>query len=172
VEAIREGDRKPTQRAHQKYQSQLIETATPERCVVMLYERLVDDVERADEIFESSDFKPVFDILFHAQSIIRLLRSAMRTDIWPEGANLVALYNWFEQRISQAAMFQDRQALRECIPLIRQLAAAWAEAYDRVASTKDAAAGGERGSPGTAFSGTAGAAAFAETRAQIADFLA
>ena len=142
----------------QKYESQLIATASPEICVVMLYERLVDDLECADAVFDKPDFKPAFDSLIHAQQIIRLLRSSMDTGIWQGGANLISLYNWFEARLSRSAMFQDRGALREVIPLIGELAKAWKQAADRVGSARESDGPREY--------------AFAETRSQIADYFA
>ncbi len=139
-----------------KFESQAVSTASPERCVVMLYERLVDDIECALGIFDAKDFKPVFDLLDNAQQIVRLLRAAMRVDIWPEGANLISLYNWFERRISQAAMFQDRKAAEEVLPMLRQLRDTWQKAADQVLAARE----------------TGELEAFAETRSQIADFLA
>jgi flagellar protein FliS len=139
-----------------KFEAQSISTASPEMCVVMLYERLVDDLECAIEIFDSKDFKPVFDVLMHGQHIVRLLRAAMRVDIWPEGANLISLYNWFEHQISQGSMFQNKKAVEEVIPLIRQLRDTWKMVADKVLEAK------EEGKQ----------EAFSETRIQIADFLA
>ncbi len=148
----------PVVNGKKKYESQLITTASPEICVVMLYERLVDDLECAESIFENSDFKPAFESLVHAQQIIRLLRSSIDTGIWSGGANLISLYNWFETRLSQAAMFQDRLALREVIPLVRELSTAWKQASDLVGSARESDGPREY--------------AFAQTRSQIADYLA
>lgn len=143
------------------YESQHVMTASPEMCVVLLYERLVDDLESAERAFDRgwTDFRPIFDVLFHAQEIVRLLRASMRVDIWPEGANLVSLYNWFERRLASTAMFQEPQGVKDCLPLVRQLLDAWRKAAEK-ATERDPEASWARQS------------AFSESRTRIADFLA
>jgi len=146
--------------AKRRYEVQTIATASPEVNVVMLYNRLVDDINCALAMFDVPDFKPVFDLLIHAQQIIHLLSASLRVDIWPAGANLVALYAWMGKRLSHAAMFQERAAAQECLPIIARLADAWRLAAEKVQmSRSDTSSGYDTGGA-------------PEIRKQIADFLA
>ena len=69
-----------------------VETASPARLLVMLYDRLVLDCRRAVAAQESGDQRGRRIQLLHAQDIVAELQSSLRPDAWDGGQALNGLY--------------------------------------------------------------------------------
>jgi flagellar protein FliS len=110
------------------------------RLLVMLYDRLVLDLEQADNAMTAKDIAVANDKLQHAQSILFELQAALDPKVWDGAENLGQLYIWFNTELANANIKKDPKMVRVCLRLIRQLQQAWHGAYESILA--DQAKGG------------------------------
>jgi flagellar protein FliS len=114
--------------ARTAYLGGMVTTASPARLLVMLYERLVLDVERAAALQEHEDFSAAGQQLMHAQEIVLELQSSLRLDVWDGAKQLSAIYGFLHSELVKANVRRDVTVTRSCLTLVRPLADAWREA--------------------------------------------
>lgn len=105
-----------------------VETASPARLLVMLYDRLALDCRRALAAQESGDHQAAHAQLLHAQEIISLLQSSLRPEIWDGGPALNSLYSHLLVELVRANVDHDAARTAHCLDLVTGLAEAWREA--------------------------------------------
>lgn len=110
-------------------------TVSPERLVVLLYERLERDLADARTAIGEGDAERRHAALVHAQEIVEELSYAVRTDVWEAGKGLVAIYDFVLELLVRANVGPDAVAVDQASRLIGDLTAAWRDAYVSVAST-------------------------------------
>jgi flagellar protein FliS len=110
--------------AQQRYQADAVLSATPERLVTMLYDRLLLDVERAEAAQLSGNWQDASTHLVHAQAIVAELNASL-ADTWDGSASLRALYVHLTTTLIGANIGRDPQRTRECRDLIAPLREAW-----------------------------------------------
>ncbi|MDQ4007464.1 MAG: flagellar export chaperone FliS [Actinomycetota bacterium] len=110
------------------YMNTTVTTANPQRLLVMLYERLLLDVQRALTAQQAEDHAAAHPHLIHAQDIVTELRSTLRVDAWAGGPGLAALYDWLHVQLVQANVKRDTATTADCLPVIESLAEAWRQA--------------------------------------------
>lgn len=120
-------------------------TATPQALLVMLYDRLVLDLERAEAAQALGDVAATHRSLVHAQDIITELSLALDVDGWDGGPGLQALYAWLLTELVEANTTKDGDRIRGCLASVTPLRDAW----------REAAAGTATGAPVPALGGTA-----------------
>lgn len=101
----------------------------PQRLLVMLYDRLVLDLEQAEVAFSQSQIEIINDRLTHAQSIILALHGALDTEKWEAGQRLADLYVWFHDELIQVNVEKDKRRLQKVLLMVRDLKDSWTEAY-------------------------------------------
>ena len=114
-------------RAKQQYLEQQVASASPERLLVLLYDRLLVDVDRAAAAQDSEDWPSAGTHLTHAQWIVSEL-SATLTDEWDGAEQLRGLYAYLTARLITANLDHDRAVTAECRDLIAPLREAWHQA--------------------------------------------
>jgi flagellar secretion chaperone FliS len=100
------------------------------RLLVMLYDRLVLDLEQANAAMEINNHAVTNDKLIHAQAIIMELHAALDHKVWTGASNLASLYLWFNEQLIQANIKKDRTILNACHRMIRELQLTWHKAYE------------------------------------------
>lgn len=120
-----------------RFASTAVSTASPQTLLVMLYGRLVLDLQRAEESQRSSEHGAANRHLQHAQDIVTELALALDTDAWPDGKGLAGLYAWLQTEMVQANITRDPERTSGCRALVEPLADAWRQA---AAGTAPAAA--------------------------------
>lgn len=105
-----------------------VETASPARLLVMLYDRLALDCRRALAAQQVGDHPTAHTQLLHAQDIIALLQSSLRPDVWDGGPALSSLYSHLMVQLVRANVDHDADKTAHCIELVDGLAEAWREA--------------------------------------------
>lgn len=105
-----------------------VETASPARLLVMLYDRLSLDCRRALAAQESGDHLAAHPQLLHAQEIIAMLQSSLRPDVWDGGEALKGLYSYLMVELVRANVDHDAARTAHCLDLVDGLAEAWREA--------------------------------------------
>ena len=114
--------------ARNAYMSSMVSTASPARLLVLLYDRLTLDLERAVEAQDRADNLAASPHLLHAQEIVLELQSSLQVDAWDGAARLSAIYVWLHAEMVRANVRRDLAATRGCLDLVRPLADAEREA--------------------------------------------
>ena len=104
-------------------------TVSPERLLVLLYERLGRDLDDAASAIVDGDAERRHSSLVHAQEIVEELAYAVRPDVWESGDGLLALYDYVLELLVKANINSDRAAVIEAQRIVADLTEAWRQAY-------------------------------------------
>jgi flagellar protein FliS len=111
-----------------RYLGDSVATASPQQVLVMLYDRLTLDLERAQVGVAEGDRPRVNEELQHAQAIVIELLSSLQVDAWEGGPRLAALYNWLLSELVQANLKMDANRIASCRQVVEPLRDAWRQA--------------------------------------------
>ncbi len=111
-----------------RYLGDSVATASPQQVLVMLYDRLTLDLERAQLAISAGDRPRLNDELQHAQAIVVELLSSLQVDMWEGGPRLAALYNWLLNELVQANLKMDANRVASCRQVVEPLRDAWRQA--------------------------------------------
>lgn len=114
-------------KAQQRYREEAILSASPERIVTMLFDRLLLDVDRAIVAQKAEKWLEANDLLQHAQSIITQLTTSL-TDEWDGADELRGLYAYLRAALIRANIGRDVTVSEECRELIAPLRDAFHQA--------------------------------------------
>ncbi|WP_375405184.1 flagellar export chaperone FliS [uncultured Amnibacterium sp.] len=118
--------------ARSLYNRDSVLSASPARLLVMLYDRLLLDLARAETAQLGEDWPIASAQLLHAQEIVSELASSLRPEVWDGGPGLLAVYTYVLTAMAQANIHRDVVKTRECITLLEPLRLAWHEAALKV----------------------------------------
>ena len=118
-----------------RYLGDSVATASPQRILVMLYDRLVLDLERAEIALDTGDRTEATAQIQHAQDIVFELRESLRVDAWEGGPRLAALYSWMITELVQAGVKRDRNRVTACRQIAEPLRDAWRQAAVTLATS-------------------------------------
>ncbi|WP_295011340.1 flagellar export chaperone FliS [uncultured Microbacterium sp.] len=121
------------QRARMQYLEQQVASASPERLVTLLFDRLLVDVDRAIAAQDNGDARAAGDHLLHAQQIVTELNASL-TDAWDGSDDLRALYTYLHGRLVVANVARDVTVTAECRAIVAPLRDAWHGAAEAVAT--------------------------------------
>ena len=111
-----------------RYMGDTVATASPQQLLVMLYDRLALDLERAEEALVAGDRDVSHAQLLHAQEIVLELRASLQVDVWEGGPRLAALYSWVLGELMKANLKGDVRRVRDCRQVVEPLRDAWRQA--------------------------------------------
>ena len=111
-----------------RYAREAVTTATPAQLVTMLYDRLVKDLNAAEQGLGARDIQAVHNALMHAQEIVRELNATLDTSVWKEGEALRRLYDWVIEQLIEANMTKDAQFVQNARDVIEPIRDAWHQA--------------------------------------------
>jgi flagellar secretion chaperone FliS len=117
-----------------RYLGDTVATASPQQLLVMLYDRLALDLERAHGALAEGDRRAAGEQLLHAQEIVLELRSSLQVDVWEGGPRLAALYGWLHSELVQANVKADRNRVESCRQVVEPLRDAWRQAAASLAT--------------------------------------
>lgn len=117
-----------------RYLGASVSTASPQQLLVMLYDRLALDLERAENGLSDGDQETARENLVHAQEIILELRASLNVEVWDGGPRLAALYSWLIGELIQANLKADVRRVRDCRQVVEPLRDAWREAAASLAA--------------------------------------
>ena len=118
-----------------RYLADSVTTASPAQLLVMLYDRLVLDVVRAEDALRAGDRDAAAQQLMHAQDIVIELRTTLDTSTWTGAAGLAQLYAFLLAELISANVQADADKVAACRGLIEPLRDAWREAAQAAAAT-------------------------------------
>jgi flagellar protein FliS len=114
--------------ARNAYMNASVNTANPQRLLVMLFDRLVLDVKRGIEAQKVSQYDEASKQLLHAQEIVSELSSSLNVDAWDGAARLASLYDWLFSELIKANISRDVTVTEACLRVVEPLAETWREA--------------------------------------------
>ena len=117
-----------------RYLGDTVATATPQQLLVMLYDRLALDLERAETALAAGDRQEAGEQLQHAQEIVLELLSSLRVDVWEGGPRLAALYNWLLSELLTANIKGDVSRVTASRQVVEPLRDAWQQAAASLAA--------------------------------------
>ena len=118
-----------------RYLGDSVATSSPQQVLVMLYDRLALDLERAQKAAASGDRELAGEQLQHAQSIVLELLSSLQVDAWEGGPRLAALYSWLIGELVQANIKLDTNRISSCRQVVEPLRDAWRAAAATLAGS-------------------------------------
>ena len=117
------------QRAARAYLEQSVTTASPEKIVLLLYERATTELTRAADVLDSPADRHSQEVgqrLDKALAILGELRADLDHDTGGEIAtNLDNVYDYCQQRIAHANGTREATPVREALGVLRPIEEAW-----------------------------------------------
>ena len=117
-----------------RYVGDSVATASPQQLLVMLYDRLALDLERASQALAAGDRLRAGEQLRHAQDIVFELRSSLKVEAWEGGPRLASLYAWLLTELTTANVKGDRNRVEACLRVVEPLRDAWRQAAASLAT--------------------------------------
>ena len=111
-----------------RYLADSVNTASPGKLLVMLYDRLVIDLVQGEEALRTGDREQAGDKITHAQEIVLELRTTLDLDAWTGAAGLANLYGFLFTELIGANIKRDADRVAACRKLVEPLRDAWREA--------------------------------------------
>ncbi|MCC6443739.1 MAG: flagellar export chaperone FliS [Armatimonadetes bacterium] len=114
---------------YQQYQRTQIDTASPGKLILMLYDGAIRFSNAARSAMERGDLYQKSYNLMKAQSILGELMSCLNMKAGGQiAANLFAIYSYLFDRLTEASLNDDIVPLSQAISHLNELREAWAEA--------------------------------------------
>lgn len=109
-----------------------VAAASPQTLLVLLADRLVLDLGRAEAAQRASDLQTANTQLQHAQAIVTELDRALDRDAWTGANDLASLYAWLQQQLVTANVTRDADLTAQLRTVVEPLADAWRQAVSGV----------------------------------------
>ncbi len=129
-------------RALNAFQREAILSASPARLLVMLYDRLLLDLARAESAQVVEEWETAGKQLLHAQDIIAELAGSLEVGVWDGAENMLGIYNYAGTAMMNANIYRNVELTRECIALLEPLRQSWHEAATQPTASAAGRAGG------------------------------
>ena len=117
----------PVDPARARYLADAVATATPARRIVLLYDRLWLDIQRA-QAAQDCDDSSARDHLQHAQQIIAELLGSLDVNAWSGAANLASLYSYLLRELIGEVVEPRPGRLATVTRIVTDLRASWQQA--------------------------------------------
>ncbi|MGQ7297353.1 flagellar export chaperone FliS [Quadrisphaera sp. KR29] len=122
-----------------RFVSDGVAAASPQTLLVMLYDRCVLDLKRAETAQRAERWEEANRHLLHGQSIVSELSRALDTDAWPGGEKLQSLYSWLRRELVAANVSRDAARTASARRLLEPLAETWRQAVNGASSSSTGA---------------------------------
>ena len=114
-----------TKDAASSYRSQAVQTASGPQLLVMLYDRLVLDLEQAGRAISDGKLFEANEAMQHAQQILIVLKHSLDPEGFDGGHELLAIYEFLSNKLVEANLHKSLTLLAECANVIAPLREAW-----------------------------------------------
>ncbi len=114
-----------------QYQKSQLETASPEKILIMLYSGAINFLKKAKIHFENNEKVEAHNNILSAEKIIAEFMTTLDMDIGGEMAkNLYALYDYLYNKLVEANMKNKPENLDEVIDHLEKLRDTWSKAIE------------------------------------------
>jgi flagellar protein FliS len=117
----------PVDPARARYLADAVATATPARRIVLLYDRLWLDIQRAQAAQDCGD-ATARDHLQHAQQIIAELLGSLDATAWSGAADLASLYSYLLRELIDEVLEPRPGRLAATTKIVSDLRTSWQQA--------------------------------------------
>lgn len=133
--------------ARNKFMSDGVGSTPPERLLVLLFDRLLRDLDDATAALGAAQPASAHDALAHAQDIVAELHAALDPSRWDGADAMGDLYVYLADLLSRANIAKSAPLVAEARSVVAPLRDTWDEAYKTmvpgpVAAASAAGAGG------------------------------
>ena len=111
-----------------RYLQDSINTASPGKLLLMLYDRLILDLMQGEEALRADDREAAHDKLTHAQEIVIELRVSLDLESWSGAPGLANVYGYVLTELIGANIAKDPDRVAVCRTLVEPLRDAWRDA--------------------------------------------
>jgi len=120
----------------ERYLADSVATASPAKLLLMLFDRLVVDLNRGEQALIAGDRPEANTQLKHAQDIVTELFVSLDLDAWDGAAGLASLYTFVETELINANIRGDAAKVAGVRDLIEPLRDTWREAAVALAAAE------------------------------------
>ena len=114
--------------AQLRYLTDAVNTASPAQRIVMVYDRLVLDLQRAAEANRDEDRPSAAEHLRHAQQIVAQLRSSLVLGEWAGAEDLASIYGFVLTELIDLVPNPDLDRLAKVQQIVSGLRDSWWQA--------------------------------------------
>ena len=114
-----------------KYQEIEIQTSSPEKLVLLLYDGAIKFLNQAILKIEEKNVEESHQLLIKVQKIIRELMCSLNLETGKLAANWYNLYDYMYERVVEANLNKDIEPIQEVLELINPLREAWAQIIEK-----------------------------------------
>ncbi|NLJ73214.1 MAG: flagellar export chaperone FliS [Syntrophomonadaceae bacterium] len=118
--------------AYNQYKKTTVETVSPGKLLIMLYDGLLKNINMAKNAIDSNDFNLAHNNIIKAEDIVVEFMSTLDMS-YEISKNLYSLYDFMMNRLIEANLAKDKAILEEVESLVEDLRDTWQEAL-KVAS--------------------------------------
>jgi flagellar protein FliS len=111
-----------------RYLQDSINTASPGKLLIMLYDRLILDLMQGEEALRAGQTEAAHEKITHAQEIVIELRVSLDVEAWSGAPGLANLYGFVLTELIGANIAKDADRVAGCRTLLEPLRDAWREA--------------------------------------------
>ncbi len=113
--------------AYRAYEKTNVHTADQRQLILMLYDGAIRFLRKANQKIDEKDVESAHNYLIRTRNIISELLATLKPEKAGEvGANLRQLYIYMFNRLVQANLSKDKEAVNEVIKLMTTLREGWA----------------------------------------------
>ena len=113
--------------AYMEYQKTAIETISPGKLLLMLYDAAVNSLTQAQMALEKNDINTAHQKIVKVQDIITELRMTLNME-YPIAQNLADLYDFYYQMLLEANLQKNSDTLETVKGFLTELRSAWQQA--------------------------------------------
>lgn len=123
--------------AYNQYKRSTVETVSPEKLLIMLYNSAIKNINNAKKAINEKDINHAHAEIMRAEEIIVELMSTLNMD-YEISAKLFALYEYFYYQLTQANAKKDIALLNEVESFLLELRETWLEAIKSIKGSQSA----------------------------------
>lgn len=121
--------------AYSQYKTSMVETASPGRLLLMLYDAAIKNLDIANAALPEKDFIKVHTHLIKTQEIILELKASLNMDI-AISESLCNLYDYMYKQLVFANVKKTSEPILEVRDYLAELRSTWEEAIKKAGSIK------------------------------------
>jgi len=117
---------------HQKYVRDQVQSATPQKLIIMLYDKAIKCLEDAKKQKDDKNPYHFTNNITKAEQILAELMGALKPEIAPELVfNLTKLYEFMYQHLVKAFDEKSLEKIEHVLTLLRDLRQTWLDAIEK-----------------------------------------
>ena len=112
-----------------RYQSDGMAGSSPQKLLLAVFDRLVQDLQRAAVALGAGQIEESHQALVNAQELVYELNLALAPEVWPAAADLRAVYEHVMGLLIEANLNKTVAPVEQCLRIVGPLAETWHEAH-------------------------------------------